>query len=88
MPPIPDEQQSPYGLGAPGTLLLTIPEAFAELRVSRSKFYGLIAAKKLPLVKIDGSSRVRRSDLEAYVEALPTFDSRAVAGGNDPSRPL
>ncbi len=53
-------------------LLLKIPEAAAQLGVSRAKLYELIASGVLPAVKIDGCRRVRTDDLRAYVEGLAT----------------
>jgi len=53
-------------------LLLKIPEAAAQLGVSRAKLYELIASGTLPAVKIDGCRRVRTDDLRAYVEGLAT----------------
>lgn len=53
-------------------LLLKIPEAAAQLGVSRAKLYELIASGVLPAVKIDGCRRVRTDDLRAYVDGLAT----------------
>lgn len=53
-------------------LLLKIPEAAAQLGVSRAKLYELIASGVLPAVKIDGCRRVRTDDLRTYVEGLAT----------------
>lgn len=50
-------------------LLLSIPEAAALLRLSRSKTYGLVAAGVLPVVRIDRSVRVPRAALARWVEA-------------------
>ena len=53
-------------------LLIKIPEAAAQLGVSRAKLYELIASGALPAVKVDGCRRVRTDDLRAYVEGLPS----------------
>jgi excisionase family DNA binding protein len=53
-------------------LLIKIPEAAAQLGVSRAKLYELIASGALPAVKVDGCRRVRTDDLRAYVEGLST----------------
>ena len=53
-------------------LLIKIPEAAAQLGVSRAKLYELIASGALPSVKVDGCRRVRTDDLRAYVEGLPS----------------
>jgi excisionase family DNA binding protein len=51
-------------------LLYRIPEACQFLGLSRSKVYLLIASGQLPSVKIDGSRRLRASDLREYVASL------------------
>lgn len=51
-------------------LLVKIPEAAAQLGVSRAKLYELIASGALPAVTVDGCRRVRTDDLRAYVEGL------------------
>lgn len=51
-------------------LLYRIPEACHFLGLSRSKVYVLIASGQLPSVKIDGSRRLRASDLRDYVASL------------------
>jgi len=53
-------------------LLIKIPEAAAQLGISRAKLYELIASGALPAVKVDGCRRVRTDDLRAYVAGLPT----------------
>ena len=53
-------------------LLIKIPEAAAQLGVSRAKLYELIASGALPSVKVDGCRRVRTENLRAYVEGLPS----------------
>lgn len=52
------------------SLLLTMVEAADELRLSRTKFYELVARGELPTVQIDGSRRMARVALERYVERL------------------
>ena len=51
-------------------LLIKVPEAAAQLGISRAKFYELIASGALPTVKVGGCRRVRTDDLRAYVEGL------------------
>ena len=53
-------------------LLLRIPEVAQRLSLSRAKVYELIGAGALTSVKIDGSRRVRATDLRAYVDSLPS----------------
>lgn len=51
-------------------LLYTPEEAAAVLRYGRSTVYELMAAGVLKYVKQGRSRRIRRSDLEAYVDHL------------------
>ena len=62
-------------------LLLTIPELAAELRVDKRTVYRLLKAGKLQLqiVHIGESPRVRRADLEAYLERLAADTADAEA---------
>lgn len=50
--------------------LLTKREAAAALRTSTRTVERLIASGALAAVKVEGSTRVRRVDLDAYVEGL------------------
>lgn len=52
------------------TLLLTVAETAELLQLSRAKVYELIARGDLVSVKIDGARRVRRTDLDRFVEEL------------------
>ena len=47
--------------------LLTLSEAQAILRVSRSKMYRLIHKEGLPVVKVGSTYRIRMSELEKYL---------------------
>lgn len=51
-------------------LLLTVPEAAEALAISRSKLYELLTAGAVDSIRIDGSRRIPRSALEAYVSKL------------------
>jgi excisionase family DNA binding protein len=52
------------------TILLTVEEAAHELRVCRATVYALLQAGDLPSVQLGRSRRIRRADLEAYVNRL------------------
>ncbi len=54
------------------TLLIKVPEAAAQLGVSRAKLYELIASGALPAVKVDGGRRIRSQDLHDFVARLTT----------------
>jgi excisionase family DNA binding protein len=56
------------GVGNP--LLLTVKEAAWILQISRTTVYELIYAGILSSVKIGSCRRIRRSDLEDYVQGL------------------
>ena len=51
-------------------LLLRVPEAAAQLGISRAKLYELIRTGALPSVRVDGCRRIRRDDLLEFVENL------------------
>lgn len=51
-------------------LLLKVPEAAAQLGISRAKLYELLSDGSLPSVRVDGCRRIRRDDLLAFVENL------------------
>jgi len=53
------------------TLMLTVEEAGHELRLGKTATSALIKSGVLPSVKIGGSRRVRRTELEAYINGLP-----------------
>ena len=50
--------------------LYTVQEAAQSLRMSRSKVYGLIKDGEIHSVKIGSSRRLRKQDLERFVEKL------------------
>ena len=56
--------------GAVNPLLLTVKEAAWILQISRSTVYELMYAGVLLSVKIGTCRRIRRSDLENYVQGL------------------
>lgn len=55
-------------------MLLKIEEAAKLLHISRSQAYRLTGSGVLPSVKIGASRRVRRADLERYINALGDDD--------------
>jgi excisionase family DNA binding protein len=57
-------------LGVSDQLLLTVTETSQILRLSRSRVYELLYSGVLPSVKIGSSRRVRRADLEWFVNHL------------------
>ena len=48
--------------------LLTLSEAQAILRVSKSKMYRLIHQEGLPAVRLGSTYRIRQSDLDVFLE--------------------
>jgi len=52
------------------SLLLTVEEAAALLRIGRSRMYELITAGTVMSVRIGGSRRIPREEVEAYVRRL------------------
>ncbi len=56
----------------PAAKLLTVPESALALGVSNRKLWRLIATGALPAVRVGArSTRIRASDLEEYLAALP-----------------
>jgi len=55
---------------APVAALLSLPAVAAELGCSVSKVKKLVAAGAIPTVDFDGVRRIRRADLDAYVDGL------------------
>lgn len=58
-------------------MLLSVLEAMGELRVSRSKFYGLANSGQLRLIKIGRKTFVSREELARFIAALPSYISPA-----------
>lgn len=58
------------------SLLLTIPEAAAELRVSKTRMYELISGGEIPTCDVGtgkrSRTRVPRKALERYLDGLTT----------------
>lgn len=48
--------------------LLTRTEVQEILRIGQSKMYRLIRNKKLPSIRVGKTYRIRRSDLDEYLE--------------------
>ena len=48
--------------------ILTIPEVARYLKMSESKIYSLVAREKIPHLKIGRNVRIRRKDLQAWIE--------------------
>jgi excisionase family DNA binding protein len=63
--------------GATPTLLLTVEETAAELRIARRRVFTLISGGELRSVKIGKSRRVRSADLADYVARLSSDNTRA-----------
>lgn len=57
-------------------LLLKVDEVADELQLGRTKVYELIRSGAISAVRIDGSTRVRRADLETFVNALPVVTAQ------------
>jgi excisionase family DNA binding protein len=55
--------------------LLTAPEAFVILQISRAHGYNLIKSGALKSVKIGRSRRISRADLDQFIHDLPSDGS-------------
>ncbi len=62
------------------TLLLRPIEVAAQLGISRSKVFELLAARELPSIHIGRSTRVPREQLDEWIAAQVVWRPRAVAG--------
>ena len=51
-------------------MLISIPEAASELRVSRSTIYRLAEEGAVQIVHVRGSARIPVRSIDAYVESL------------------
>ena len=51
-----------------GSLTLTITEVAAELRICRNSVYKLIRTGQIKAIRVLGRLRVRRYDLERYLQ--------------------
>jgi excisionase family DNA binding protein len=54
----------------PATMLLTVEETAAQLRIARRRVFEILRDGTLPSVKIGRSRRIRSTDLAAYVAKL------------------
>jgi excisionase family DNA binding protein len=61
------------------TLLLNYDEVAEHLRVSRRYVEQMVARGDLIAVRIGGNVRVRRFDLETYIDKLPFAHARDIA---------
>ncbi len=68
-PPTPMQPEA--GSDGAYRLLLTIPEVCAALVISRDAVYELLHSGKLPSITIGRLRRIRITDLERFVAALP-----------------
>jgi len=58
-------------------LLLSVEEAAAQIRISRTRMFGLIRRGKVLSVMVGGSRRVPYDSLRAYVDQLITEQAPA-----------
>ena len=64
--------ESPSREQRPVRVMLTIAEVASELGCGRNLVYRLLATGRLPSVLVGGRlRRIRRRDLDAYVDGLP-----------------
>ena len=56
--------------------LLTRTEVQEILRISQSKIYRLIQENKIPSIRVGKTYRIRRSDLDEYLETEKGRDER------------
>lgn len=66
----------------PATMLLTVEETAAQLRIARRRVFEMIRDGSLPSVKIGRSRRIRSVDLAAYVANLEPDAQQAATDAN------
>ena len=67
--PSPSEHNAFTGRPIHGSLLLTVSEAAAALRISRSSIYRLFEAGELTWVQIGASRRVTSAEIHRFIAA-------------------
>jgi excisionase family DNA binding protein len=77
------DYRTPQDVPVMPRLLITKAEAAEQLGVSVRTVERLIAAGRLPLVHVEGASRLRVADLEAYVDSLVMPDAEQSARENE-----
>jgi excisionase family DNA binding protein len=63
----PASERGPWGVTP--RRLLTVEEVRSELNIGRTLVYQLVESGALPVVRVGHALRVRRADLDAYLEA-------------------
>jgi excisionase family DNA binding protein len=58
-------------------LVVSVAEACAAARISRTTVYELIRSGELTAIKIGRSTRIRASDLRDWIEKLPTVEPKS-----------
>ena len=53
-----------------GPIFSTVTDTLLDLNVGRTKFYQLVAAGEIEIVKIGAATRVVNASVDAYVERL------------------
>lgn len=51
--------------------LVRLREAWERLKVSRSKFYGLVSQGYLTIVDVGGARRIRSDELDTFIRTRP-----------------
>jgi excisionase family DNA binding protein len=72
-------QQAPRELPYTSPLLLSVRDAAGLLDLSERKVYYLLAKGELSKIKIDNATRIRRSVVEAYIDAREAISAQASA---------
>ena len=52
-----------------GTVILTLKEVSAYLKVTERTIYRLVAGKKMPAFKVGGSWRFKKTDIDQWIKS-------------------
>lgn len=58
--------------------ILTIPEVAEYLKISKAKVYLMVQRKQIPHLKLNRNVRIRRSDLEKWLEKQKVVETSDV----------
>ncbi len=49
--------------------IMTVPEVARYLKISKAKIYALVSQKQIPHIRIQRNVRIRKADLEKWIQS-------------------